>query len=536
MYKEYIVQIRNGEKNMKNFTQCPWKRMGLFLFFSFNSVVVFAMNSPVISNDLSLKPDKIMTIFDPKKELELGRPWNEVVPGNMMITPDGKGVVIGDCGRVRYAQFDREYDIYPETIIEHSRVKHSPMIGMSQKNDGSLLVVSAGNYINVDKKRVAEYIMFCNGSSHIKKIDWPIQAISLDSCGKILAIARRDSVTVIDLETGKNAEVYFKGSVFDKNIWIVDIAIHAKGNSIIATGSQGGVQLMALSKKDQGDINLSILTQVMSGDSIEKIYYSSLEELLYVTHDGKAKIIATYNLLENDQENVQTTVFAAPSSCNMAIADSGEHIATAHWNNNRNVREDIRRKIKVYRKGMQCIEKFVLEVPQLEDRYDYITELGQCGLGVGHLLHVALCDKCVAVLATDGKIRVWSLPEKNVICNEAEKKELGFHEKLAELQTASRSRDEKEPMKRNRSSSEKVRRQNLIISGDAVELGEKKKVSPRFIHLISRGSHNSSKENSPVLSRESSPHRVERSEGVTFATDVKENKTPPKNCEDKNII
>lgn len=501
---------------MRHFIDSRWKRSGLFLFFSLQTIVVFAMNLPVISNDTSFKPQKTISIFDPKTALGNGKRWNEIVPGAVMITPDGKSVVISERGRVRRAHFDSMDDYSPKTIIEHAQVKHSPMITMAQTTDG-LLVVSAGNY-NLEKKYVSEYILFCNGFSKVKKLEWPIQAISLDSDGTTLTIAGKLSIMVVDLETDKNTTTFFKHN--NRENWIVDIAMNPKGKEIIVVGDQRGVQWMSLSKEDEGDINLSNLKQVVSKDSIKEIYYPNAEELLYLTYDGKAKIINIKDdLLEpSDEEMNQTTVFSHASLYNMVSADPSEHVATAHWTNDTKVAT--RHKIKIYRKSNEYVEKFILEVPELE-RYNCITELGQCGSKTGHLLHVALRGNRVVALATDGKMSVWSLPEKNAVCSEADKEDQKFYDKLAELKFNSRKKEEAAsfnvtPRKKRAYSDNNGKHTLKTTPVGTIESGYKPiKISPRHLQILKILSpgHNS-KDDSPSYTPPLSP---QGSEKVSFS-------------------
>ena len=499
---------------MKNFMQNRWKSCGIFLFFSLQTIVVFAMNLFVLSNETSLKPRKTISIFDSKTALESRMPWGDVVPGAVIVTPDGKGVVISERGRVRRAHFDSMDDCSPETIIEHARVKHSPMITMAQKKDGSLLIVSAGNYTNQEKKCVSEYILFCDGLSKVKKLEGPIQALSLDSAGEKLTIAGKLSVMVVDLETDKNTMAFFKHN--NRENWIVDIAMNPKGKEIIVVGDQRGVQWMSLSKEDEGDINLSNLKQVVSKDNIKKIYYPNAEELLYLTLDGKAKIINIKNdLLEPSGEEMnQTTDFSHSLLYNMVSADPSEHVATAHWTNDTKVAT--RHKIKIYRKSNEYVEKFILEVPELE-RYNYITALGQCGSGIGYLLDVALYDNRVVALATDGKLRVWFLPEKNVVSNKVDENKQKFYEKLKELKSIDKEEENLNvtPRKRRANSESKNSKHTLKITPvGTIEPVGPRKVSPR-IQIFKALSGHSSKDDSPSNTPPLSPQGNDKQKNKT---------------------
>ena len=484
------------KKRVKSFSYNSGKCRRFFLLFSFYTPVVWAMHLAVISTDLSLKSHKTISIFNPKKELEIDTPWSDVVPSSIMITPDNKGIIIAERGRVRRSYFTDKYDANPKIIIEHHcQVKHSPMVAMSQKRDGSLLIVSAVNYTNSEKKRVSEYILFCNDWSKTKKLDWPIQAISLDLYGENLAIAGHLFVKYIDLERDKSDQVFFKNN--NRESWIVDIAMNAEGNAIVVAGSQGEVQWMVTSKVEN-IIDVSNLKQIMINDNIKKIYYPTINELLYLTDDGKAKIISMASLIENNGEEIKETVFADSLLYDKVAADLRGHISTAHWTNSiRSADQDIRRKIEVYRKAQDCCEKFILEMRALPERYDYLTELGQRESGISHLLHVVLQGNNVGVLTTDGKLRLWSLPENSSISVEN-------NTVLTESEIVCQSKDDTLP-KRKSSGSSKNGKSTVVSSLDTSDPALKK-ISPRLIQLF-KTSPGSSKENSPISSRENSPGR-----------------------------
>src|SRR6266478_727723 len=180
-------------------------------FFIFCVSAIVAMDTSIITNSLSLKPGKIISIFNPKKELETGRSWDEVVPGTVMITPDNKGILLTERGKVKRLLFDDEHCCV-KTLIEHPcATKNFPLIAMAKKKDGSLIIVSAGNYKNAkNNNKIAEYILYHNEWSKVKKLEEPIQAISLDSSGKKLAIATQYYVKIIDLKTDREDEVSFQ--------------------------------------------------------------------------------------------------------------------------------------------------------------------------------------------------------------------------------------------------------------------------------------------------------------------------------------
>lgn len=405
-------------------------KVRLLIGLLFCTLSVFSMDLTRIHHPGTIKADTELSIFDFEKEFKNGNPWRKIVPGSIMITPDAKGFVTAHHGQVRHCLFDDQKHKDLEVIIEHPSARKSfPMIAMAKKKDGSLLVVSAGNYTSSDKRRVAEYIVYCNGLFKVEKFDRPIQTISLDETGRRLAIAAESSVTVINLAEDQKDEIFFKGITGDED-WIVDIAIQKSGSSIVGVGNHNGVELMSIEERDD-KLGESFIKKVENTDFIKRIYYPTAAEFLYSTENGRAKTIDIYHLVEldNDRE-VKGTHFAHSSHHDQVIADASNYIITAHWANH----EKFADKIEVYRKNSNCIERFILEVPTITERYNYITEFGNKDSGKGHLLHVAIRGNCVIALATDGKMHSWSLPPKGMLYEITDQEKLC--KKLAELKSA----------------------------------------------------------------------------------------------------
>jgi len=171
---------------MHNFLQGTLKHYGIFVFLLVHTAVILAMESPNHHRSLSpkqglpLKPDQIVQIFDSKKEVKKGILWDDLIPKNIIITPDGKGLILAKRGKVEGFSFDDPSNV--KIIIEHPKAKKSfPIIAVSQKKDGLLTIISASNYKNENNEHVAEYILFCNEWTTGKKLDKPIQALSRDS-------------------------------------------------------------------------------------------------------------------------------------------------------------------------------------------------------------------------------------------------------------------------------------------------------------------------------------------------------------------
>jgi len=415
-----------------------------------------------------------------------------------MITPDNKGILLTERGKVKRLLFDDEHCCV-KTLIEHPcATKNFPLIAMAKKKDGSLIIVSAGNYKNAkNNNKIAEYILYHNEWSKVKKLEEPIQAISLDSSGKKLAIATQYYVKIIDLKTDREDEVSFQ-ELNKNNNWIVDIAVDKKGDSIIGVGSQNGVQLMSLIKNDN-KLDLATLKQVKNVEVIKKIYYPTLAELLYLTQDGKAKIIDMYDLLEPNGEYVKTTDFSQPFGYDRVVADSTDYITTAHW-------AEKNSKIEIYRKNHSCVERFILEISSLQDRYDYIGKCGQYTSDTGHILHVAICGKLVIVLTTDGGMRLWSLPEERYIYSQTNKEEL--LKQVAELnpndfvETTERKGRSNSPEKNYKFSD--PHNKQMFVATDTEDIKKRKGFSRIKVFTTSRENNlggKKSRENSPIRKR-----------------------------------
>ena len=488
------------------------------LFFLY-SPVIFSMDLPIVSYRNFLQEEKCITVFDPQKESENGRLWDQVVPGQLIITPDNKGVIMSEPGRVRFVSFETNG---VEDLINHCKISIVPLIAAAQKEDGSLLVVSGGNYhSSQEKKIVAEYALYSRGKCTFQHIDFPIQAISLNSDGNTVAIADLYSVTLIELDTNIKKKAEFR-HYLDYHNWIVDTAINQKGNGLIVAGNKKDVQWMM----NYG--NLQNLKQWKSPDKIKKIEYPNMEELVYVTDSGQAKLVNTSDLFSKDNDELIATYTIAKScSYNQFVIDSSDEVAVAYWTDDINKSQELRQKIKIYHKVENSIQKFTLEASHLNE-YVYRTKFGTQDSGIGHLLAIALCGKRVVALGADGKLRCWSLPiqlsnkgnEKKV----CEKIEEPRKDALTGGTNRRRSSSSSEKSIRSNfniiSSSERATKNNLTSSdGDADK--QTKKTSPRILSILKPNV------NSPKGSREGSPspssHSPRRNEcGVSFELDIKD--------------
>lgn len=380
----------------------------LYIILLLSCYTVFSMKI-----DISMcKAQKSISIFNPIDIVQSGKLWNEEVPKNILIIPDGSGVLFGNNGRVSRILLNNEKDVKPEVIIEHRFVKHTPLIKVAKKKDGSLLIVSAGNYVTENNRRVSEYIIWQNGFTTMTELEWPIQAIDLDLYGTKFAIASESYVTLIDLETSKYNES--RTRVVNKHDnCITDVALHPEGTGLIVVASQKGVNIISIFKKDNDTVNLSHLIQGVISDIIKNIYYPSVEELLYITHDNQVKQINMHDLMEVNGGDIKVIPLEVLSLYQKVTIDQGIGSAVAYWNSGTKVIKDILCKIQVYRKNNQGFEKFMLDASPIKERYNYIAKFGERRVGIGQLLDVVLRDDYVAALDTDGQLKVWFLSECN---------------------------------------------------------------------------------------------------------------------------
>lgn len=424
IFNDNIETVYNTNKKWGKFM----KKVIVFFFFSFYVFISNAMDrdstatlKKQIAQYSVIQSQKKFKIFDPEKMVDAGVKWNESIPKNLIITPDEKGVLIGEPGQIRYVSFGTLFYAEPVVLIEHPCVKHSPMFAVAQK-EKALLVVSAGNYLDLNR-RVSEYIIFQNklsdfhdNKSHnvfrqklfeVKKLNWPIQAIALNPTGKVLAIASHDCVHVIELATGVTRQNRFQSRI--GNILVVDVAVKPGDIQVAVVNSKGVIDIKKMSGEGE-DIEFCSLKSVETADNVKEIHFFDSSDLLFVTGD-KAKIIKKSSWLENSQGTVKSRIFSCDDTYGSVSIDQSLQYATVHWTNNTNVSKNTRSKIKVRRENGTSIDEFVLKMTDLPDFYNYITSMGQDGSGVMHLLSVALRGKRVVALTADGHMRLWTLPD-----------------------------------------------------------------------------------------------------------------------------
>lgn len=404
------------------------KKNHLFLLLCFYVIPVHGMELILTENDTKQKSGKefvtssprrshdcnrLIRIFNSQQAFTAGTPWRKVVPAKILMTPDSQGLIIAEYGRVRHCLFDKKEDNL-KIIIEHTQgKKYPPMIAVDQKQDGSMMVFSVNNYTNDKNKRLAECIIFCNGFSKKQLLDMPIQVISAGGYGRLLAVAGGHDIRLIDVEMDKSSQASFRFPHVDNN-WIVDMAMHPEGKSLIAAGNNGDIQWFSI-RQERNGFMIDHVKSVKVKHDIRNIYYPSNDELFYVDCDGNIKSFSLDNVLMTNNEDIKTNDFDQLADEEWFFANhfvSAKACCPENVNLSKQVSATI---IKVFRKNDKDQDEFVFEVPDLHNRYNYLTDEGKYASAEGHLLHVAVGSKYVAALATDGNLMVWEAPSKNIV-------------------------------------------------------------------------------------------------------------------------
>lgn len=444
---------------MKIFMYERQKKIQFFLFFSLYALIAFSMEPesfpkvPIYSQKPEITSHNKYIIFDPDQAFKSSIPWGQVAPGGLVITPDGKGVVIAEPGKVSYLKLGPSFEM-PKELFEQPRLKCSPIIAVAQKEEQLPFIIAAGNYFDFQKKKdVSEYKMFCNGqASESKKLDSPISGMWLDVKGDFLVISQHFQTKVIDLKDNSSEKVSFSA-----NKWLIDVAINEKGTQLLFAENQGTIHLIEVARAD-GNLYTYFKKKADVGDVIQKIHFSPAEkEMLYLTPDGKARVIDMYDFLKNspvdisyrtiqngpldlpyltpEQKkktieinesaavvggNVPSSMYSYSSRYNSVVVDQGQgsDFATAHWIKGMNGTLQERCRIKIYRKKNEVLEEYILTAPALEEKYNYITECMHRRIGLGHFILVALRGARVIALGSDGRLYLWTLPDHGTMSGE----------------------------------------------------------------------------------------------------------------------
>src|SRR3984885_3699748 len=169
---------------MQNIIQGRFNFLSIFLF-SVSSVLPMEPDNlkkksldvkKTSSQQPSFMPDNTLDIWGERfsKGLEKRRPFSDLLPGTLVITPDERGIVVGYKGAVYHYDLKHLGGVKERLLFEHPCVKYSPMIevgSLMRREKKELFVVSAGNYKDIEDNHVSEYILFCNDLSKVKKLN-----------------------------------------------------------------------------------------------------------------------------------------------------------------------------------------------------------------------------------------------------------------------------------------------------------------------------------------------------------------------------
>lgn len=375
---------------------------------------------------------KIIPIWDNKKEIISDTRVAQNIPNNILITPDESGVVMSFPGKVGYINFYSPGSS-PFTLVEHNHKKYYPMIAVAMPDKGELLIVSLLNpeESNQNPHCIVSHNellsndnwtsnnIFSNTRWHENIIiDNPVQAITLSADGKILAVVPSDgSIQIFDLVRKSNAKKFFmpRVQIADNNIRDISTATRISSQSddrhIAAVSGQGVIDVKKISTKDH-DIAMENIKDIKTGESIEKIHLFATQDLLYVTSAGEVKIISTNDWLDHFQGNIKDRIISYHGG-NKGAVDQGLNYGTIHWIDRHDAFKDDRYRMYVHRENNTAVEDFTIFIPDgLEQKYKCTTVTGQTIERPMHILAAALRENTIIALFADGNLYRWLLPKK----------------------------------------------------------------------------------------------------------------------------
>ena len=405
------------------------KKRIILLFF--HSISIFSMDIPTSprknAEALCIKQIKV---FNPDHMLKNNHVWKSYIPQRITITSNGGVVMSEKGGRITYIDFNILFQPeYPSVLIQHPNVESAPFLATAEQSNKSVLVVSAGNYIDKrTSKLLSECIVFCsllkpnpNGKIHDdvfinKKIErlefnFPIQGIGLDRKGELLAILESGSINIYDLNSKDSA----KKRIFSarENI-LTNIALNPEGTFLTAIETKGMIHIEEV-KKDDSEIDISGLKTIQCNDKVDKIYLLSSNNILYVTNTGDVKIISMNDWLENTNPYITTRILSEKESFDRAEIDQNLSHCIAYWTKKQNNHQSTT--IKVYQEEETFFREIIISLPKLKD-YDYLRSNLTQKTKQGSIMNVAFRGNYLVAIATDGIAYVYKLPTKQTIPNE----------------------------------------------------------------------------------------------------------------------
>lgn len=405
--------------------------------------------SPSHSQILSLQPQKKILLWNNKDLKESGIQLSSVTPSSIIITPHEDGVLFNLPGKVFYCNRKVMTEHPPYEIIHHSHTKFHPLIAVASQTDKAsmkevLVVASALNnrsrkskvpkiqviitrlfaksppYLshNVFDKHVIEYIdidMPTEGLARQQEYSLSnIQAMRLHKDGKLLVLAFKDHLRMIDLETKIVSKSYFMPRVLSPNTRVADVSRPvdiASANDaeqyVAAVNSDGIIDFKRYSQEHDYPL-FSSIKNINTCNPVEKIEMAPTHDLLYAIDQGEVKIISIDDWLEHSSGCVKNRIISHGKG-NMVAIDQDAQYASVHWDDNSGL-SCANSTMSVYRENGTSMDETVLAVPDLPKKYAFINEKGQESEAASCILLGALRGHCVVAVTTEGYLCFWQLP------------------------------------------------------------------------------------------------------------------------------
>lgn len=388
--------------------------------------------------DLPIWNDKVVTPSVAK--------LSHSIPSALIITPDEKGVVMSYPGSVKYIalptttfeainQKPRESMVKvlseQQTIIKHAHAAYYPVIAVAE-SEKNLIVVSVLNSEDqitpkaeciISYNQISSAVrnksgnMFCNAYFERKEIDAAVQAVTLSSDGKILAIALTDHIHIFDLESSSDCKKFFipRAKGVDR---VVDISEPVQvfppfdGRHIASVNNLGVIGVKIISKTDD-IVSCQEIKNMPTGESIERIHLLHDQDILYVTTNGEVKITNLNDWLEHFQGKVKNRIISRHQDGNAAL-DQSLNYGTIHWVADPDRSESDRSNIYIHRENGPSVEDFNICIKNYTSKkYSFLTVAGQKKMRFVHIMAAALRGDTVLALLADGNLCCWSLPAKH---------------------------------------------------------------------------------------------------------------------------
>jgi hypothetical protein len=447
-------------------------RFVLIFFFSITQIT-FSMepNQALSMRYFNNKPIYTHHLFD------LSKKPKDAFSVAMIISPikDDNSVLIGKKGGTisRFSIENKQEDC----LIQHHAVKHIPLFVVAEKK-GSLLLVSAVNYNDVNNQKQSECCIWYEGCLKTKNLG-PLQAIAVDRQGDLLITADQSQfISIIDLNMDKvvGSRYFLSVGTIDS---IIDVAFGPDSTKIIVARTNG-IALM-----DWNGNSLKSSFQVKNIVDIKNIYFPTYDKVLYTTRDKKVNMLDILDALNKAESDIKPTVCFEASLHDQITVDA-EGGSAALWTKDKNALDYLHHEIVLRKRHHNKIEEFILEVPPFGAQYEYESKKGSLKYSNNHLCQVALRGNNVVTLGSDGTLHWWKTAEDKVP-NIVETVEIQSTRKKSSPRVFSLLLSKTETRNRSKSESPKDKdhkKSSLLSSFLTVSDGESessKKSSPRPI-------------------------------------------------------